>query len=108
MKELLYIEDEEWLAQSLKIKKIRNNLSSLEDLKRELALRGERDITLDRKVYRMRHYLKVNISYLESIQLKIDNEYNLRAMEFVSYGCLDEDFYSKSFERDGFIRGFKL
>lgn len=108
MKELLYIDNEEWLAQSLKVKQIERKLSELEDFRRNLESRGGRDEALNGRIYSTRYRLKVNKEYLESIELKIEREYNLKAMELVSDCCLDDDYYSRVFERDGFIRGFKL
>ena len=101
--ESLYTESSEWLEQKQKIVSIEGRI---EELKRTSK---DRQKPIDSRRLSGYH-LALGKAYdkLESIEREIRDQYNLKALTFVSIEPVDDDYYEHLLQVDGFIRGIKL
>ena len=101
--ESLYTESSEWLEQKQKIVSIEGRI---EELKRTSK---DKQKPIDSRRLSSYH-LALGKAYdkLESIEREIRDQYNLKALTFVSMEPVDDDYYEHLLQIDGFIRGIKL
>ena len=101
--ESLYTESSEWLEQKQKIVSIERRI---EELKR--TSKDKQNPIDSRRL--SGYHLALGKAYdkLESIEREIRDQYNLKALTFVSIEPVDDDYYEHLLQVDGFIRGIKL
>ena len=101
--ESLYTESSEWLEQKQKIVSIEERIKELKRMSKE-----EQKPIDSRRL--SGYHLALGKAYdkLESIEREIRDQYNLKALTFVSIEPVDDDYYEHLLQVDGFIRGIKL
>ena len=87
----LYMENSEWLEQKAKVV----------ELERRLAALG----VLVKRCERAHELAKIKLS---SIERDIREEYNMKVMSSIYSEPLDDYYYERKLNQDGFIRGHKL
>lgn len=87
----LYMENGEWLEQKAKVVELEEQTNALI----ALAKRAKRDLEL----------AKIELS---SIERDIREEYNAKVLSAISLEPLDDYYYERKLNQDGFIRGHKL
>ena len=87
----LYMENGEWLEQKAKVVELERRLAALEVL-----------------VKRCEHAHEIAKIELSSIERDIREEYNMKVMSSIYSEPLDDYYYERKLNQDGFIRGHKL
>ena len=87
----LYMENSEWLEQKAKIVELERHLAALEVLVKRCKCAHE--------------IAKIKLS---SIERDIREEYNMKVMSSIYSEPLDDYYYERKLNQDGFIRGHKL
>ena len=87
----LYMENSEWLEQKAKVVELERHLTALE--------------VLVKRCERAHELAKIELS---SIERDIREEYNMKVMSSIYSEPLDDYYYERKLNQDGFIRGHKL
>ena len=87
----LYMENSEWLEQKAKVVELERRLTALEVL-----------------VKRCERAHELAIITLSSIERDIREEYNMKVMSSIYSEPLDDYYYERKLNQDGFISGHKL
>ena len=87
----LYMENSEWLEQKAKVVELERHLAALK--------------VLVKKCEHAREIAKIELS---SIERDIREEYNMKVLSAIYSEPLDDYYYERKLNQDGFIRGHKL
>ena len=87
----LYMENSEWLKKQTEVVELERHLAALE--------------VLVKRCERAHEITKIELS---SIEKNIREEYNMKVMSSIYSEPLDDYYYERKLNQDGFIRGHKL